>query len=123
MGVRVTQHLTVPSCPLPAWGSPSFCPAPPAQPLWGPNAVPRMVPAKGSALVLQDDLGCGKRKRWREAGVGGDRDDDTPQLHFYLETLEKVFLSGHEFCFTDEQNYPFWYSPAPLDNDEETDVN
>lgn len=71
MGVWVTQHLTVPGCPLQAWGSPVFCPAPPVQTLWGPNAIPWMVPAKGSALVLHDDLGCGKRKRWREAGVGG----------------------------------------------------
>lgn len=103
MGVRVTQHGAELGCPLPAPGSPAPRPAPPAQPLRGPNAAPRLVSAKGSALVLHDDLGCGKRKRWREAG-GWDRDDDTPQLHFYLETLEKVFLAGHAFRLTDEQD-------------------
>lgn len=103
MGVRVTQHGAQPGCPLPAPGSPAPRPAPPAQPLRVPNAAPQSVPAKGSAVVLHDDLGCGKRKRWREAG-GWDRDDDKPQLHFYLETLEKVFLAGHAFRFTDEQD-------------------
>lgn len=57
-------------------------------------------------------LGVGKGKDGGKQG-GWDRDDDTPQLHFYLETLEKVFLAGHAFRFTDEQDYPFW-SPLPL---------
>lgn len=109
MGVWVTQRGTEPAAGLglPCAGPPhprSHCRAL-TEPL-GP------VPAKGSALVLHDDLGCGKRKRWREAG-GWDRDDDTPQLHFYLETLEKVFLAGHAFHFTNEQDESFRY-PLPL---------
>lgn len=48
-------------------------------------------------------LGVGKGKDGGKLG-GWDRDDDTPQLHFYLETLEKVFLAGHAFRFTDEQD-------------------
>lgn len=102
MGVRVTERGAEPGCPLLARGCLAPGPAPPAQPLRSPDAAPRSGPAKGSALVLHDDLGCGKRKRWREAG-GWDRDDDTPQLHFYLETLEKVFVAGHAFRFTHEQ--------------------
>lgn len=99
-----------------------FCPASHAQPLWSPKAAPGSVPAKGSALVLHDDLGCGKRKRWREAR-GWERDYDTPQLHFYLQTFSKVFLAGHAFRFIDEQDLALFISPAPLDNDEETDLN
>lgn len=109
-------------CPLPDRGSPVFCPTSHAQPLWSPKAAPGSVPAKGSALVLHDDLGCGKRKRWREAR-GWERDYDTPQLHFYLQTFSKVFLAGHAFRFIDEQDLALFISPAPLDNDEETDLN
>lgn len=67
-------------------------------------------------------LGVGKGKDGGKLG-GWERDYDTPQLHFYLETFSQVFLAGHAFCFTDEQGLALFVSPAPLDDDEETDLN
>lgn len=48
-------------------------------------------------------LGVGKGKDGGKLG-GWDRDDDMPQLNFYLETLEKVFWAGPAFWVTDEHD-------------------
>jgi hypothetical protein len=56
---------------LRAGAPPRRGPPRPGLPLRGSTAAPQAIAAKGSALVLHGDLGCGKRKRWREAGEGG----------------------------------------------------
>lgn len=103
--------------------------APPGMLRRGFNAAPRAFGAKGSSLVLHDDLGCGKRKRWREAGGRvrwggrGDREDDTPQLHFYLETLGKVFLAEPAFLHYTGERLVLLMSPPPFPGDEVTGFN
>lgn len=66
-------------------------------------------------------LGVGKGKDGGKQG-GWDRDDDTPQLHFDLETLQKVFLAGHA-CLYRWARLALSVSPPPLGNDEDTGWN
>jgi hypothetical protein len=83
-------------------------PAPPGIPRLGFNSAPRAFDAKGNALVLHDDLGCGKRKRWREAGGGGgDREDDTPQLHFIWKLWRKCSWLDLHYCITQGKDWSF----------------
>lgn len=52
-----------------------------------------------------------------EVGGTGDREDDTPQLHFYLETLGKVFLARPAFLHYTGERLVLLMSPPPFPGD------
>lgn len=53
-------------------------------------------------------------------GGMGNREDDMPQLHFYLETLGKVYLARPAFLHYTGERLVLLMSPPPFPGDEVT---